>query len=346
MNITPKTQKYYNTHRLIPKNSFKTSNKNPNKNSVKNTNKKIDELIKNEKTMWTPQQEQLLICWAEKASGYSWLHNKCINFYKTRNRIISIPASIFGYISGTATLLTSGMHQYTGLTATIGICGIMAGILSNLQQMFTYKELSEQHRISSLRFQSFFRDISCELSLNPKYRSSPIDYIKMKRLEFDKMLEQSPDIPEAIIQQFHALFRHKKIHKPENTNTLQTIITYDQQLKKLNMNFDLYINNVNSNNVIDSSNANTDIIKPINPVDLENNNRHNETKSLDNMGITGVISNKKGEGMVEIANSTIGKDVILDMNENNSSILDVASTDDIFMSMVDINTKNVILKEK
>jgi hypothetical protein len=50
--------------------------------------------------------------------------------------------------------------------------------------------------------------------------------------------------------------------------------------------------------------------------------------------------------MVEIANSTIGKDVILDMNENNSSILDVASTDDIFMSMVDINAKNVILKEK
>ena len=33
---------------------------------------------------WTSQQEQLLVTWAEKASGYAWLHVRSINYYKHR----------------------------------------------------------------------------------------------------------------------------------------------------------------------------------------------------------------------------------------------------------------------
>ena len=48
---------------------------------------------------WTSQQEQLLVTWAEKASGYAWPHTRSINYFKHRNLYISIPASIFGYIA-------------------------------------------------------------------------------------------------------------------------------------------------------------------------------------------------------------------------------------------------------
>ena len=34
-----------------------------------------------------------------------------------------------------------------------------------------------------LRFLSFFREISCVLSLEPIFRSAPIDYITLKRFE-------------------------------------------------------------------------------------------------------------------------------------------------------------------
>ena len=30
---------------------------------------------------WTTQQEQLLITWAEKASGYAWLHNRSVTLF-------------------------------------------------------------------------------------------------------------------------------------------------------------------------------------------------------------------------------------------------------------------------
>ena len=34
---------------------------------------------------WTSQQEQLLVTWAEKASGYAWLHTRSVNYFKHRH---------------------------------------------------------------------------------------------------------------------------------------------------------------------------------------------------------------------------------------------------------------------
>ena len=99
--------------------------------------------------------------------------------------------------------------------------------------MFTFKEEGEKHRIATLRFLSFFREISCELSLDPKYRSAPMDYITLKRFEFDKILEQSPDIPEHIIKEFNRKFRNLSIHKPDPTIGLQTIIPFGENRDRI-----------------------------------------------------------------------------------------------------------------
>ena len=189
---------------------------------------------------WTKQQEQLLVQWAEKASGYAWLHTRCVNYFRHRNLYISIPASIFGYIAGATTLLANPVIAPT-IKGLIGISGIAAGLLTNFQEMFTFKEESEKHKITSFRFLSFFREISCELSMAQSHRSNPGDFINMKRLEFDKMLEQSPTIPQSIADLFNAKFSHLSFHKPDLVNGVQTIYPYKDNspkifyLKKLNL---------------------------------------------------------------------------------------------------------------
>jgi hypothetical protein len=187
---------------------------------------------------WTKQHEELLVCWAEKSSGYAWMHSRSINYYKKRNLYISVPASIFGYFAGAVTLLSNETFENIYTKAFIGMCGIFSGILSNFQQMFTFKELSEQHKISSLRFLSFFRDISSELSMHPKNRNNPVDYITLKRIELDKMLEQSPTVPQKIINEFNNKTKNivKSFHKPEITNILQTIIPYSEKCTNLSFN--------------------------------------------------------------------------------------------------------------
>ena len=190
------------------------------------------------KKLWTDELEQLLVTWAEKSSGYAWLHQKSAQSFKKRNLCISIPSCIFGYLSGITLLLSNEVFnncndvQYRAtLRGVLGVTAILSGVLSNFQEMFTFKEESEKHRIAALRFLSFFREISCELSLDPKYRSAPMDYITLKRFEFDKILEQSPDIPEHIITKFNNNFRSLSIHKPDPVIGLQTILPYGKQFK-------------------------------------------------------------------------------------------------------------------
>jgi len=190
------------------------------------------------KKTWTDPLEQLLITWAEKASGYAWLHQKSSLVFKKKNLCLSIPASIFGYVAGISVLLSNDVFSDCShisntpvVRALIGITAISAGILSNFQEMFTFKEEAEKHRIASLRFLSFFRELSCELSLDPKYRSAPMDYITLKRFEFDKILEQSPDIPECIISQFNDKFKNLSVHKPDAVIGLQTILPFGKQYR-------------------------------------------------------------------------------------------------------------------
>ena len=63
-----------------------------------------DTETKTSKENWTKHQELLLLTWAERASGYAWLHSQSV--HKRMNLCISVPSSVFGYIAGATTLLS------------------------------------------------------------------------------------------------------------------------------------------------------------------------------------------------------------------------------------------------
>jgi len=107
---------------------------------------------------------------------------------------------------------------------------LMAGLFSNFQEICSFKEESAKHRIAKLRFLSFFREISCVVTAAPKCRKIPSDFITRKRLEFDKILEQSPEIPQIVALQFKSKFNHLAIHKPDVVIGLQTILPYGKTL--------------------------------------------------------------------------------------------------------------------
>jgi len=174
-------------------------------------------------TSWNEHQEELLIAWGEKASGYAWLHNQSASHFRNRNKYISIPSALFSYAAGSSAFLLTDEIDLSTLKTFIGIMSIIAGILTTFQEIFTYKEETERHHIATLRFLSFFRDISSELSLPSYSRTSATEYITLKRIEFDRMLEQSPVIPVFMIDRFNDKFGDLEVHKPDVVNGLQTI---------------------------------------------------------------------------------------------------------------------------
>ena len=176
---------------------------------------------KRKKSKWTSEQENLLAEWAEKAACYRWLHSKSEKIYTKSHYRYSIPIIILSTLTGTANFgIDSVPKDYLKL-AQMGIGGVnlFAGILGTLQNFFRYAELMEAHRSVEILWSKFQREISVELALDPLRRKHSDEFLAISRSQFDKLIEQSPPIPDSIITLFKKTFKkNTDIRKPDICN--------------------------------------------------------------------------------------------------------------------------------
>jgi hypothetical protein len=101
----------------------------------------------------------------------------------------------------------------------VGAFNIAAGIITTIQQFLKITQLNEAHRVSSIAWDKFYRNIKIELAKHPSERIDVKQMIKMSKEEFDRLMETSPNVPEEIIKHFKQSFKTNdifdKIVKPE-----------------------------------------------------------------------------------------------------------------------------------
>ena len=101
----------------------------------------------------------------------------------------------------------------------VGTFSIAAGIITTIQQFLKITQLNEAHRVSSIAWDKFYRNIKIELAKHPMERMEVRQMIKMSKEEYDRLMETSPNIPEKIVGEFKVNFnKHstfEKIVKPE-----------------------------------------------------------------------------------------------------------------------------------
>ena len=189
---------------------------------------------------WTPEQEELLAEWSEKATCYRWLHSRSEKRYRCRNYTFTIPVIILSTLTGTANFAMDSFvpesHKKVAM-ASVGAVNIFAGILSTLQNFLRYAELMESHRLSEVQWSKFGRNIAVELALDPKRRKPANDFLKVCRAEYDRLIEQSPAIDDPIVDQFKVNFKGTDINKPDMCNGLKKckVFTPSEEDKKINM---------------------------------------------------------------------------------------------------------------
>ncbi len=182
---------------------------------------------------WTPEHEGILIEWADKAMCYRWLHSKSYNLYARLNAWYTIPVIIISTITGTANFAQERVPvEYQNYFAmVVGTFSITAGIITTIQQFLKITQLNEAHRVSSIAWDKFYRNIKIELAKHPMERMDVRQMIKMSKEEYDRLMETSPNIPEKIVGEFKVNFnKHstfEKIVKPEICDIL--IPTNDQR---------------------------------------------------------------------------------------------------------------------
>jgi hypothetical protein len=170
---------------------------------------------------WTPEHEKILIEWADKAMCYRWLHSKANAMFSSLNAWYTIPVIIISTLTGTANFAQERVPiaYQSYFVMIVGAFNITAGIITTIQQFLKITQLNEAHRVSSIAWDKFYRNIKIELAKHPNERIDVKQMIKMSKEEFDRLMETSPNIPEKILEQFKDNFNKDdvfaKIVKPE-----------------------------------------------------------------------------------------------------------------------------------
>jgi hypothetical protein len=209
----------------------------PSANASVNDNNTENESSNVKKSMtWSADNEEILVEWGDTAQCYKWLHTESHLRYANQHAWFTIPTIVFSTATGTAsfaqTSFTSLSSQYYASIAT-GTVNIMVGILSTVQEYLKISEYKELHRLAYLYWDKFARNIRVELAKTPMERSDAHHFIKMCRLEYDRLMETSPAVAQNIVKKFLDTFSGKKgsfertlfnnLKKPDICNSIVSI---------------------------------------------------------------------------------------------------------------------------
>lgn len=182
---------------------------------------------------WKEEHETILIDWADKAMCYRWLHSKTNTMYSIRNAWFTIPVIIISTVTGTANFAQDRFkdEHKNIVIMIIGTFNILAGIITTIHQFLKISELNEAHRVSSIAWGKFHRNIKVELSKSPEERMSVTNMLKLCKEEFDRLMETSPQVPDSIIKDFKDVFDTNQTSETleiDNINNAMNYSSYDQ----------------------------------------------------------------------------------------------------------------------
>ena len=207
----------------------KINNENNNNNIINTSSDDINEI--NYQIEWSSQLEQILVEWADKAICYRWLHSASHINYSFKNRWYTVPVIIMSTLTGTANFAQERVPEEYQPYFSIGVgsINILAGIITTIQQFLKISELNEAHRVSSISWDKFYRNIKLEIGKARNERIPAFQMLKTSKEEFDRLMETSPSIDKNISKKFNKTFSGGPIKKGKPLNEKQ--ITFNNLIK-------------------------------------------------------------------------------------------------------------------
>jgi hypothetical protein len=189
---------------------------------------------------WTKEQETLMAEWADIAGCYRWLHDRSEKIFSRSNMSMTIPVIILSTLTGTANFAIDSfvppgddsLKKY--VSAGIGTLSIFAGILTTLGNFFQFAQKSEAHKVAGIAWGKFQRQLAVELAIHPNERIDAMDFLKICRQDLDRLIEQSPPVPDAVIAAFEKEFKSvPNLKVPDICHGIEHTRVYDASKPRL-----------------------------------------------------------------------------------------------------------------
>ena len=186
---------------------------------------------------WNENQEMLLKGIAERSNCMRWLHTESNHYFENLNFYFTIPNVVISTLNGSFTMSLNSLFpdpaSQRGATTVIGLISILSAVLITMNQYVKSQQMMESHRTAALSYGKLYRVIMNELALRRDQRTNGLEFLKLIRVEIDRLENTAPNIPEFIIKKFVVLFADRDIEKPEIAGDLDEIsINTQSKVKK------------------------------------------------------------------------------------------------------------------
>lgn len=179
-----------------------------------------------EAAVYSDTELKLLESWKERAGGWRWLHYNAMHHYKTINSRYVYSSIVLSTLAGAGGFSTAGpsdssttalgrIQFYMGYI--IGATNVIIGLINSFQRFGKAAEKTELHASAAMQYSMLYRLIETELNLSAEHRRS--DLVMTVRQEMDRLLSQSPSVPQIIIDNFNGAFPNLE-NKPDICNGL------------------------------------------------------------------------------------------------------------------------------
>lgn len=179
---------------------------------------------------WSEADEELLKEWADHATCFHWLHEQAYIKYNNIYTNLNIPIIIISTITGTANFAQGKIADETMrdiVSMIIGFFSITAGILATSMSFFKIGERKESHNNCAKLWDKLYRNIQMEMAKPPKERMNKKTMMELTKKEYDRLIDDSPLIPEEITAEFNRRFKNNNVatnmNKPNVLDVFHTI---------------------------------------------------------------------------------------------------------------------------
>lgn len=158
--------------------------------------------------LWTPEIDKLLRKWKRQVDHRRRGHSSSSSYYSKLHLLFGLPATCLTVFISTGVLATFQNDCTCTNTSTVlgaasewirlalALIGLLSAILMGVMTFMNFQESSQEHKVAADSYESLYSNIDSILSIPKTLRGDPVESLKNIRETYDKIMKESPLLPE------------------------------------------------------------------------------------------------------------------------------------------------------
>jgi hypothetical protein len=167
---------------------------------------------------WSPQMEQIMKEWGEKAAGLRFLHNTSAGKWKGFSNKLTLFGILISTVSSAVSLIAASIDDQNTKDAVlygVGGVGLIASLVQSVKKFYNADEKAADHAVIAKQFGSFYRYMTLQMGMSREDRL-PSDQLSEHALkEYERLQQDAPPIGGDAIKLYKNTFKNSKQAIPD-----------------------------------------------------------------------------------------------------------------------------------